>query len=403
MSADAGRRAWLALGGTWALSLFANAYLIVPASVLPRIMDSLALGPETAIWVVSATFAAWAATNFLLGFVIDRVGDVRVAAAGTALLLLAGVWGFRAGTAGEFVPLLASRALGGVALAAVWTTGANVVGRAFPARTQGTALGIYTASAPAGIAIGQSAGPLVGEAYGWAANLLVFSALSVAAFPVFAFAVRATPLAPRDASTSVLDDLGTVLANPSIRFGCAMSFVAYSLFLFFNGWMPTYLTEEFAVPLSLSSLFVALFPAVGVVSRSTGGLLSDRFLDRRRLPVIRLSFVVSLPVVAAIAVTNTVAALVALLVVAGFAIQLSIGVFYSYVREDVPPGVAGTALSFLGSTAVAGAFTAPVVAGLLIDRTGAYTAAFVYAAALAGIGILLSWRATEPSTGSDTA
>ncbi|WP_254546760.1 MFS transporter [Halomarina pelagica] len=391
-------RSWTCLAGTWALSLFANAYLIVPASVLPRIMETLDLGPETAIWIVSAAFGAWAATNFLLGFVIDRVGDVRVAAAGTAALLLAGVWGFRAGTAGDFGGLLASRALGGVALAAIWTTGANLVGRAFPTESQGTALGLFTASAPAGIAIGQSAGPLVGNAYGWPANLLAFPLLAAAAFPVFLLAMGATSLAPRTATDSLLDDLDTVLASPAVRFGCAMSFVGYSLFLFFNGWMPTYLTEEFAVPLSIGSLLVALFPAVGIVSRSTGGLLSDRLLGRRRLPVIRLSFAVSLPIVAAIAVTNTVALLVVLLVVAGFAIQLSIGVFYSYVRESVPAGVAGTALSFLGSTAVAGAFTAPVVAGVLIDWTGAYLAAFAYAAALAALGVLLAWRASEPTT-----
>jgi hypothetical protein len=43
-------------------------------------------------------------------------------------------------------------------------------------------------------------------------------------------------------------------------------------------------------------------------------------------------------------------------------------------------------LSILGSTEIAGAFSAPVILGTLIDLTGAYTAAFLYAVAVTIVG-----------------
>lgn len=93
--------------------------------------------------------------------------------------------------------------------------------------------------------------------------------------------------------------------------------------------------------------------------------------------------------------SRSVAVLVGLLVVGGFVIQLTFGVVYSYVQEAVDPAVEGTALSLLGSGGMAGAFTAPVVAGTLIDATGAYTAAFAYAAVVAVGGLALVFLVAE--------
>lgn len=89
-------------------------------------------------------------------------------------------------------------------------------------------------------------------------------------------------------------------------------------------------------------------------------------------------------------VSTPIPILVALLVVGGLVIQLTFGVVYSYVQEAVDPENAGTALSILGSAGISGAFSAPVIAGGLIDLTGTYAAAFAYAVGLgiAGVGLV---------------
>jgi nitrate/nitrite transporter NarK len=384
---------WGCLAGAWLLSLAANALLIVPASFMPPMMETFGTGPALTVWVVSATFATWAISSLGVGVAIDRTSDVTVSAAATALITVTGVWAWLAGLDANFVSLLASRAVAGVAIGAVWTTGANLVGRAFASRQQGTALGLYTTSAPVGLALGQSSGPLVTAQWGWPAAFPVFVGATLVGFAVFLVGHRRADLVPVDTAAPSLADLLGVVRRPSVAYGSALGFLAYSLFLFFNSWMPTYLTEEFTLSLATSSLFVALFPAIGVLSRAGGGVISDRFLGGRRRPVLRLSFFATAPLVAAVALTTDVTVLVVLLVVSGFTIQLSIGIVYTYVREVVDPERAGTAVSLLVAASMSGAFLTPAITGWLIDRTGAYGAAFLFAGLLAVAGVVLSWGA----------
>jgi len=386
---------WGCLGGTWLLSVVANSYLIVPASIMPPMMETFGTSPGLTVWTVSATFAGWAVSNIGVGVLIDRTSDRTVATLATLLLVATGVWGWQAGLAGAFWSLLASRAVAGVAIGAVWTTGANLVGRAFSHEQQGSALGLYTTSAPVGLALGQSTGPLIAAAWGWPANYLALGSVSLAGFALFLVAHRRTDFADVERSVPGLTDLVGVIREPAVAYGSALGFLAYALFLFFNSWMPTYLTNEFALPLGLSSVFVALFPAIGVLSRAGGGIVSDRFLGSQRRPIVRVSFLASTPLVAAIALTNRVVLLVALLVVAGFAIQLSIGILYSYVREVVDPARHGTALSVLVTASMTGALAGPAITGWLIDVTASYQAAFAFAGVLGVLGVVLAWVAPE--------
>lgn len=134
---------------------------------------------------------------------------------------------------------------------------------------------------------------------------------------------------------------------------------------------------------------------MGVASRAGGGVVSDRLFGHRRLPVLKWSFVIATPVVLLLSVSTSIPMLVALLVIGGLVIQLTFGVVYSYVKEAVDPADAGTALSILGSAGISGAFSAPVIAGGLIDLTGTYAAAFAYAVGLGVVGICLVFVTAE--------
>jgi MFS family permease len=88
--------------------------------------------------------------------------------------------------------------------------------------------------------------------------------------------------------------------------------------------------------------------------------------------------------------------IVAALLVAGFAIQLSLGLVFAYVRELVEPSVAATAVAFLTSVGLAGAFLAPIAAGAIIERSG-YETAFLVAGGLGLVGVVLARFAPEPA------
>lgn len=381
--------------GAWLLSVFSQGYIIIPASVLPIITSEFGISSSTAVWIVSVTPGAWALTNFALGIGIDEFGDVRAINTAVFTVISASMLSWWAGSHHLFWLLILARIIAGAGIGIIWTASANVVGQAFTDDTRGTALGLFTTSAPAGFALAQIVTPIVAGTDTWATTFALVAVFVLLSLIVFRFALRGLQLQERETPGSALQNVRQVLGSRSVRFGCAMAFAAYSLYLFMNSWMPTYLAEHFAISLTLSGLLSALFPAVGIVSRASGGFVSDRLLGQRRIPILRVSFLVALPATALIAYTTSVRVIAVVLIVAGFVIQLTFGIVYSYVQESVAAGISGTALSVLGTAGISGAFSAPLVAGALISVTDAYVTAFAYALGIAVLGLGLAWVAPE--------
>jgi predicted MFS family arabinose efflux permease len=390
-----GERAKLGLlAGGALMTTSLGAYELAPASVTPLIRESLGVGPSAAGLVVSVMFGTAVVTSLPVGVVLDRTNSRHAVAVAVGLLVVAGAWGWRAATTGAFLSLLASRVLGGIAYTVVWNAGIDVVGRAFEADRQATAVAVFTTSGPVGFALGQGTAPLVAGAFGWPAVFPVFATSAVVGLALFWPTSRGRGRVA-DADPPSMADLRAVVTDRRVLLVGALGFLAYSLYLFVNSWAPSYLTEELALSLAVGGLLTALFPAVGVLSRVTGGVISDRLLDGRRRPVLLWSFVVATPAVAGFAAVRSVPVLVGALLVAGFAIQLSLGLVFAYVRELVDPAVAATAVAFLTSVGLAGAFLAPIAGGALIGATG-FGPAFAAAGALGLLGAVLARYAPEP-------
>jgi len=390
------RVAWTAVAGLFAIVTSAAAYEIVPASVTPLLMDRFAIGPTAAGWLVSVMLGTAVVASVPVGVGLDRVDLRRAIGAATLALVVAGVWGWRAAATGQYLSLVASRLLGALAYTVLWNAGADFVGRSFPAESRGTAVGVFIAGGTAGFALGQLGGSPIADAFGLATVFAVFGALSVAGLVLFwAASTRVSPV-ERDLDRPDLGEFIAVLASRRVWHVCAIGFVAYALFLFFLGWMPTYLAEELGLSLARSGLMVAVFAAIGIVSRTGGGVVSDRLFGARRRPVVLLGFVATTPLVAGILVVTEVLAVFALLLVAGFFIQLVIGLAYTYVRELVAPNVAATAIATLTAASLFGGFAAPLVAGWLIGVSG-FVAAFAAAGVVAILGVALGWSAPEPT------
>lgn len=389
---------WVLLGGMWAFGLAVTAFQIVPAGILPVVMDDLAVGPAAAGWLVSASLAAQALGNIPVGILIDRTSNRLMLGVAAVGMVVAGVGAWQAAAASAYWPLVASVAVGGVAIAAVITGGANLIGATFGSERRATAVAAFTTSAPAGYALGQFLGPVVAERADWSVNFLLFGGLAGVAFLGLLVIMTRVDAEPETGAQPSLADFGQLLRTRGIWVVCLLGFLAYSLYLLFNSWMPTYLSQNFGISMARSGLYAALFPAVGILARAGGGWVSDSLFGRKRRPVAVVTFLVTLPLIGLLVVTDVPLVLVLLLIPAGFFVQLGIGLFYTYAREVVDEGVTGTALAMLGLISFAGAFTAPVVAGGLIQETGAFLAAFTYAGALAVVGLVVAYvAAPEPN------
>lgn len=388
------RARWGLLAGAILMSVALSAYELVPASVTPLVRASLGVSASEAGLLVSVMFGTLVLTSVPVGMVLDRTNSRYAIAVAVGLFLVTGVWGRQAATAGVYWSLIASRVLGGVAYVVVWNASIDIIGRSFSPARQGTAIAMFTASGPVGFAIGQGTGPIVAEQFGWPAIFPIFTGIACVGAVIFWPMSRGSGHAAGTPAPT-LTDLSRVVTDRRVWTVGLLGFLGYALYLFVNSWAPSYLTEDLQLSLELSGALAALFPAVGVLSRVTGGVLSDVLFDGRRRPVVLLSFVAATPIIAGFTAIRTIPVVVAALLAAGFAIQLCLGLVFTYVRELVEPAVAATAVAFLTSVGLAGAFIAPIAAGRLID-TSSYEIAFLVAGTLGVLGVLLAWYAPEP-------
>ncbi|MFB6224123.1 MAG: nitrate/nitrite transporter [Haloarcula sp.] len=391
------RPTWKTVGlvvGASLISAGLAAYEIVPASVTPLIRDSLGIGSTSAGLLVGVMFGAAVVASLPAGAVLDRTDSRSAMAAAVLTLLVAGTWGWFAGRQGHYVSVIASRALGGVAYVVVWNAGIDIVSRAVADRHRATAVGIFTASGPVGFALGQGMGPLVAARFGWPAIFLAFTGVALIGLLVFWPTSRGSGQPAGDAPT--LREFGAVLRDRNVWLVGVLGFLGYSLYLFVNSWGSSYLTAEIGLPLALSGLLVSVFPAIGVLSRASSGVLSDRVFGGRRRPVVLGSFGLAAPLMLAFTQLRSVYLLIAFLLVSGFAVQLTLGLSFTYAREIVDVRVAATAVAFQTSIGLAGAFLAPIAGGAVVDIAG-FDSAFLLAGLLAVCGIGVAWQAPEPT------
>jgi predicted MFS family arabinose efflux permease len=387
------RSTWALVAGASLISTGLAAYEIVPASVTPLIRDSLQISPTVAGFLVGVMFGTAVISSLPVGAILDRTDSRTAIALAVLTLFVVGTWGWTAGRRGNYRSVIASRALGGVAYVVVWNAGIDVVSRAATSKNRATAVGIFTASGPIGFALGQGSGPLIAEQFGWPAIFLAFMGLAVIGLLLFWPASRGLETSQNEAPS--IHEFGSVLRNRGVWSVGLLGFLGYSLYLFVNSWGSSYLTTELGLSLATSGLLVSVFPAIGVVSRISSGLMSDRIFGGRRRPIVLGSFVTAAPLVFVFTRFRSLPLLVGLLLLTGFAVQLTLGLSFTYVREIVDSQVAATAVAFQTSVGLAGAFLAPIAGGVVIDLAG-FNTAFILAGLLATCGIMVAWWAPEP-------
>ena len=391
------RETWGLVFGATLMSTGVAAYEIAPASVTPLIRSSLGIGPTIAGLIIGTMMGTAVVASLPAGAILDRTSSRTAIVVASLTLVLAGLWGLRAGLRGDYVAVIASRILGGLVYVIVWNAGIDLVSRGVDPAYRATAVGVFTASGPVGFSIGLGVGPLVAEQFGWAAIFAAFTGLSVLGSVVFWPASRTLATDRDDAPTR--NDLGSVLRNGHVLVIGLLALLIYGLYFFVNSWAASYLTTEIGLSMASSGLLVAVFPGIGVVSRISGGALSDRVFDGRRRPVVVASFGMTAPLLLVFTHVQNLPVLGGMLLLTGFAVQLTIGLLYTFVREVVDRKVAATAVAILTSVGMSGAFFAPIVGGAVI-RTAGYDVAFTLSGAVAILGLFVTLRVPEPGGAS---
>ncbi|MGW7521451.1 MFS transporter [Streptomyces sp. NPDC054796] len=149
---------------------------------VPAVSEDLRPGSIELLWIVDAYPLVCASLLILFGTLGDRVGRRRVLLFGYALFAVASALATYAHTPGV---LVAARALLGVGGAMIMPATLSILRQVFPDRRErALAIGIWSAVAAVGAAVGPLVGGLLLEHYWWGSVFLINIPLMAASLPV---------------------------------------------------------------------------------------------------------------------------------------------------------------------------------------------------------------------------
>ena len=407
-------RRWrvVALAGT--LFVLSQFYRVANAVVAPDLQRDLGLSSEALGGVSAAFFYAFAAAQVPLAVVLDRLGARRIMAA----LTLAGaggaaVFSVATGVTGATV----GRALLGIGMAGNLMGSLKLVSRWFPPRQFATVAGLILALGTFGNILAATPLVLLVEALGWRRAFVVIAVATAVLAALFWAVVREAPAgaAPPEATHAEATGAPTATgARARLLLGSRDywlislgAFCRYGTFAAIQGlWVAPWLVDVVGLsPVRAANLIVIMNVGL-VVGAPLGGWLSDHVLaSRKRLALLGLGGLAAAELALAFLGRGsgwwTVALVLAVLGVASSFGQ----VLYAHVKDVMPEGMAGMAMTGVNFFVMLGAAAFLHVMGWILDarslpggaRTAAgYEAAFLLAGVSTAVAFLAYFLTRDP-------
>jgi MFS family permease len=273
----------------------------------------------------------------------------------------------------------------------------------FPVGQRGTAMGIKQTGVPVAGVITAATLPALGLLMGWRAAMaavgvwIVFAALLSGLFYREVPQPRGrAPLRPSAragvASVARVKKLW-YLSVVSICFLVAQTSMNAYLALYLEDTVLSQTIEDSSSRIMVAGWLLALSQVGGTLGRIGWGLVSDRLLGGRRVPVMA-----GIGVFTALASFSTAFlnpevplwAIGALAFVFGANALGWNGLYQALITESVDRRYAATGVGFAMTLMQAGTVFGPPLFGLVVDTSGSYSAGWVFVGALCLIGVLLS-------------
>ncbi len=358
------------------------------SALMPILRKSLGLTPVETSIALAIPVLLGSLGRIPLGMLTDRYGGRRVF---IAVLAASAIAAGAMGWVGSYTGLVLTGFFLGIALAS-FAVGVGFSSAWYPPQKQGTALGIYGAGN-----IGQSlaafGAPFIARAFGVPWGFWTFAILAAAWLFVFAGLAR-------DPERSGPPKTFAQIVAPLRETGSWVLSLYY--FLTFGGfvsmaiYLPTFLTEMFAMTPQEAGLRAGGFVVVATAMRPVGGWLADAVGGKRILLGV-------FPAVAVMAASLSVPGLGWFRIGAlgmAIAIGLGNGAVFKLVPELFPKSV-GAVTGLVGAAGGLGGFFPPLVLGAVRQATGSFMLGFAFLAAFAlfclAVLLLFGRRARHPA------
>jgi sugar phosphate permease len=361
---------------------------------------------NTQLGLIFSAFAyPYAIFQIIGGWVGDRFGPRRTLfACGLIWAVATILTGFASG----IVSLFLCRVLLGFGEGATFPTATRAMQYWTPAGRRGFAQGLTHSFARFGNAVTPPLVAWLMVLLSWRAAFIIIGVVSLTWVFVWFWYFRDDPkehpaiteaelamLPRRDASTTrpvvPWRSLVPRILPVTIVYFC----YGWTLWLFLS-WIPLFFINSYKLDVKQSAIFSLGVFLAGVIGDTLGGVVSDWLFHKTgnvrfaRLSVILTGFVgafVSLVPMLYIHDLNT----IALCLSSGFFFaELIIGPIWS-IPMDIAPKYSGTGSGIMNTGSAVAAIVSPVVAGILIDKTGNWELPFIVTMGLLALGAALSF------------
>jgi MFS family permease len=370
------------------------------ATAGPLIRDQFALSNTQLGVLLSAFFWTYVPAQLPAGWLAERLDARSVLAVGL------GIWGAATaltGLASGFLMLLILRVMLGLGESVMYPASFKILAREALEAQRGRANGFLAAGQLCGPAFGTLAGGLLMAWLGWRVVFVVFGCASVLWLWPWLKTPR-TATVQRLLDTRDCPSIAMILSRRELWGSCLGHFCqAYALYLILS-WLPMYLVKErgFSLP-AMAQIGAGVYALAALASVLTGWG-SDRWLAAGA-SINRVRMTGLLAGLAGIVVCMTVCALAgplaSVLAMLGCGICLGIvtPALFATVQTLAGPEAAARWQGMQSFFANSAGIIAPVITGVVVDRTGAFSAGFLIAAVLAVVGMIaygLIVRRIEP-------
>lgn len=379
------RYKWYVVGMLWWIAFFNYADRQAIYSVFPLLQRDLHLSPVQ-LGLLGSSFAwVYGLSGPFAGNLVDRIRRKTAILAGLQTWSLICV---ATALSRNFSQLLFFRGAEGLGETVYYPASMSMLGDYHGKATRSRAMGIHQASVYVGIIAGGFLAGLIAQHYGWRSTFVVFGSCGMILGVILNKFLREPARGSADRGNAkaaalpaparkmpMSEFLRVIWRTPTVlmlmlAFMCE-NFTAMVLFT----WMPSFLYGKFHLSLAGAGLVATAYIQVAsMVGSPLGGWLADSLRKRTpggRIIVQAVGILLEAPFAVWCALTGSMRALAAALILWGLSKGLYEANIFASVFDVVHPQIRGTATGFMNMMGwLVGGGTAPVVIGYLSQRVG---------------------------------
>jgi len=355
----------------------------------PQLTTELGLKDTQMGFLLSAFFWTYALFQVVAGWMVDRWDVARVYAWGFFIWSVAT---FGMGLVSGFGLLVAFRLLLGIGESVAFPAYSKILSTGFKEEERGLANSVIDACTKFGPAVGVLLGGWMIGQWGWRWFFILTGGLSLIWLIPWLY------YSPRPAAGAATHEEGAgwrELFLSRTAWGTFLGLFChnYNWYLLLT-WLPTFLIRERHFSMGMMAFYNALPLCVTAVTTLAAGWWSDRLIARgAEVARLRRKFMVAgmglTAMTLPLSTLHSHVLSMTFLVIAFAGLGLYVSNCWAFTQTLAGRGAAGRWTGMQNAVGNMGGVVAPVVTGILVQRTGTFLAAFVTSSAVLTTGVLI--------------